>query len=162
MSGRYVKTELGRGAIRDRAQALSRPARNLLLIIDGSRLGSDWVALVHGSSDADLQQLLGSGLIAEVSAPGSVASAAQPTGAHGPTLAEVLQTMGYRQLYDLLTAQARARLGLIKGYRMILEIERCSGPEEIRALTLRFVEQLREVQGDAAARLFCLELGAEL
>ena len=56
----------------------------------------------------------------------------------------------------------RARLGLIKGYRMVLEIEKCSGAEEIRKLVLRFVDEVRTVQGDAAARAFCRELGADV
>ena len=43
-----------------------------------------------------------------------------------------------------------SRLGLIKGYKLILEVERCNGPAEIRALAQRFVEQVRDNNGDAA------------
>jgi hypothetical protein len=53
-------------------------------------------------------------------------------------------------------------LGLVKGYRMVLEIEKCSGVEALRVLALRFVDEVRMVQGDAAARAFCRELGADV
>ncbi len=75
-------------------------------------------------------------------------------------LAELVQSLSYRQLYDLLTAQARPRLGLISGYRMVLEVERCNGADEVRALALRFVEAVRQAQGAEGVRQFCVELRA--
>jgi acyl-CoA synthetase (AMP-forming)/AMP-acid ligase II len=72
-------------------------------------------------------------------------------GAPRMSLAQALETKGYQTLYDRITAEARPRLGLIKGYKLILEVERCSGPAEIRALAQRFVEQVRAADGDAAA-----------
>ena len=42
------------------------------------------------------------------------------------------------------------RLGLIKGYRMASEAERCTGAAETRALAQRFVDQVRELDGDVA------------
>jgi len=156
MTVRYAKTETGRDEIRARAHALSRPARNLLLCIDGTRTGSDWLGLVGGSTEADLDQLVAQGLVGP--APGSVAGEAP----RGPTLQEALQLLSYRELYDRLTAQARQRFGLIKGYRTVLEIERCAGADEIRALAVRFVADVRAAQGEAAARALARELGAEL
>jgi hypothetical protein len=157
MTTRYVKTEAGRAAIHARVHALTRPARNLLLIIDASKTGDEWVALVNSATDADLKQLIDDGLI---SVSGSKGPA--PARPRGPGLEEALQNWTYRQLYDLLTEQARARLGLIKGYRMVLEIEKCAGVEEIRKLVLQFVDEVRAAQGDAAARAFCRELGADV
>jgi hypothetical protein len=75
-------------------------------------------------------------------------------------LAELVQSLSYRQLYDLLTAQARPRLGLISGYRMVLDVERCNGADEVRALALRFVEAVRQAQGAEGVRQFCVELRA--
>ena len=75
-------------------------------------------------------------------------------------LAELVQSLSYRQLYDLLTAQARPRLGLISGYRMVLEVERCNGADEVRALALRFVEAVRQSQGAEGVRQFCVDLRA--
>jgi hypothetical protein len=157
MTLRYIKTEAGRVAIHARVHALTRPARNLLLIINASKTGDEWVTLVNGATGADLLQLIDDGLV-EVSG----AKAAAPPRPRGPGLEEALQNWTYRQLYDLLTVQARARLGLIKGYRMVLDIEKCAGAEEIRTLAVRFVDEVRAVQGDAAARAFCRELGADV
>ncbi|ODV10921.1 MAG: hypothetical protein ABT20_06945 [Rubrivivax sp. SCN 70-15] len=169
MTARYVKTDAGREEIRARAHALSRPARNLLLIIDGSRSGAEWLQMVAGTGTDDLAELLRAGLIAEVAAPRAASSpvppaapsaAALPAADEAAELARALESLSYRQLYDRLTSEARPRLGLIKGYRMVLEIEKCSGAEEIRKLALRFVDALRAAQGDAAAREFCRSLGA--
>ena len=63
MADAYAKTDAGRREIRERAQSLSRPARNLLLIIDASKPGDTWLKLVQGASAEDLAHLLASGLI---------------------------------------------------------------------------------------------------
>ncbi len=139
LAGRYAKTEAGRSEIRLRALPLSRPVRNLLLIIDPSRPAAAWLGLVQGSDLAALQALFDAGLIADT----------VPAGAPRMSLAQALEHRSYQALYDRITAEARPRLGLIKGYKMILEVERCSGPPEIRALAQRFVDQVRDLHGDA-------------
>ena len=156
MASRFVKTEAGRAAIHARVHAMTRPARNLLLIIDASKTGEEWVALVNGATGADLLQLFDDGLVELLAAKPTA-----PERPRGPGLEEALQNWSYRELYDLLTGHARQRLGLIKGYRMVLEIEKCSGVDEIRKLVPRFVAEVRAVQGDAAARAFSRELGAD-
>ena len=161
LTGRYTKTEAGRTEIRQRALALSRPARNLLLIIDAGRPAAEWLGLVQGCDHAALQALRDTGLVAEAgpAAPGAPAAAAAPAAwplraaAPAPprmSLAQALEHRSYKALYERITAEARPRLGLIKGYKMILDVERCSGPAEVRALAQRFVDQLRESDGDAA------------
>ena len=189
MDARYVKTEAGRAEMKERRLALPRQARLLLVIIDASKTGADWVAAVHGSSDADIERLLAAGLIepqagaaragAAASAPVAAAAEATASAPPGPpvarepskpspnmpalsdaALAELVQSLSYRQLYDLLTAQARPRLGLISGYRMVLDVERCNGADEVRALALRFVEAVRQAQGAEGVRQFCVELRA--
>jgi hypothetical protein len=187
MDARYVKTEAGRAEMKERRLALPRQARLLLVIIDASKSSAEWLAAVNGSSDADLERLLAAGLIeprtgaarpAPPSASPPTASAraavAGPPIEREPTtpspnlpalsdaaLAELVQSLGYRQLYDLLTAQARPRLGLISGYRMVLEVERCNGVDDMRALALRFVESVRQAQGAEGVRQFCVELRAQ-
>jgi len=158
MAMRYQKTDAGRDEIRTRKLELSRPARTLLLIIDAGKSGDEWLAMVQGVVAADLVRLLEAGLIAPLAESRPLAPAAP----RGPKLAEALQSYTYRELYDRLTAVARPQLGLVKGYKMVLEIEKCSGVDEIRALALRFVEELRAAQGDKAVRDFCRELGAEV
>ncbi|MFY9514517.1 MAG: hypothetical protein WAQ05_26420 [Rubrivivax sp.] len=164
-TARYIKTDAGREAIRTRDAALSRPARNLLLIIDDGKTGDEWVSLVANAVPADLAQLLQAGYIAERAVVPRASVAAAPVldpGTRAAVLEAALQALSYRELYDRLTAEARARLGLIKGYRTVLEIEKCSGADEIRKLALRFVDDVRAAQGDDAAREFCRSLGADV
>ena len=144
-SARYAKTEAGRAEITGKALPLSRPARNLLLIIDASRTAEAWLGLVQGATPADLQALLHAGLVDTRTA----APAAQ--GTPRMSLAQALESKSYQVLYDRITAEARPRLGLLKGYKLILDVERSGGPAEIRQLAQRFVEQVRIAQGDAAA-----------
>jgi hypothetical protein len=164
MADRFVRSEAGRREIRERQANLSRAARNLLLIIDASRSGGEWLAMVAGCTAADLQQLIDAGLI--TAAGGAAATGAVAVGAAEPvrtarTLEQALQARGYRELYELLTQQARPRLGLVKGYKMVLEVEKCNGPDEIRALALRFVDLVRAVQGEDEAQALRRQLGAE-
>jgi hypothetical protein len=154
MNERFAKSESGRSEIKSSTRKLSRPARNLLLIIDGSRDASSWVHLVHGASEKDLQELLSAGLI-EVTAAPEMARVGRTS-----TLAEALNGLSYEQLYALLTGQARDRLGLIKGFKTILDLEKCSNIDELRALALRFFDQVKQHQGEEVARTMRLALGA--
>lgn len=152
---RYARTDAGRAEIQRRALPLSRPARNLLLTIDGSRSGSDWLGLVQGATADDLRALVDAGLVADAAGVAQAGLAAQGGGAAPGqprmSLAQALETKSYQTLYDRITAEARPRLGLIKGYKLILDVERCAGPAEIRALAQRFVEQVRASDGDPTA-----------
>lgn len=172
---RYQKTPAGRDEIRTRSQELPRPARNLLLIIDDTREGAEWVGLVHGATLADLDRLVQAGLVLPKGAltapdielgPSSPAAApAAPTAPAAPggrSVLQVLEELSYRELYDQLTADARPRLGLIKGYRMVLDIERCTDVEALRTLAIRYINEVRASQGEAAAKEFCRKLGADV
>jgi hypothetical protein len=154
MAQRYAKTEAGRQEIKNRAKKLSRHARNLLLIVDETHPIANWVQLVHGSSEADVRQLLEEGLIAAREADDAKAVR------HTLPLAQALERLSYDQVYTLLTSQARDRLGLIRGYRFILDIERCANAEELRALAQRFLGMVEQHQGPAAAKQMRLALGA--
>lgn len=156
MSQRYEKTQAGRDEIKANARKLPRSARNLLLIIDGKRPGSDWCQLIHGGSPADIQRLLQEGLIVTAQHAQRSGEPATPAAA---TLAQAVAQLSYDQLYGLLTSQARDRLGLIRGYKMILDVEKCAGLPELQLLAVRFVEMVRNAQGDDAARQMRLALG---
>ena len=180
LSLRLARTPLGQQEITVKQMTLARPARNLLLIIDAKRSAGDWLALVRGAGAQDLQQLLAAGLVATVAGPApSPALAAAPLPAPPPvpvaeapaapavgipvatarmSLGDALQAQSYKLLYDRMTAEARPQLGLIKGYKMILDIERCSGPDEIRLLAIQFVERVRTVHGDVKARALAQRL----
>jgi hypothetical protein len=155
MGRRFSKTAAGRDEIKSRAHKITRTARNLLLIVDAARPGSDWVALIHGATPADLDLLLEQGLIevAHVDAPG--AERAAPA----RSMSEALGALSYDQLYGLLTSQARDRLGLFKGLKTVLEVEKCSGIADLQALAVRFVDMVRDAQGDGAAKQMRLALG---
>ena len=151
----FLRTDAGRAEIRERSLALSRPARTLLLVIDASCSGQDWIGKVRSSTEADLQQLIDEGLVA----PRRSATAAQ---AEGPRtrLDDALQKWTYDALYTLLTHEARERFGLIKGYRLILEIEGATGLAGLQAVARKFVEQIRKSHGEEPAARFRRALGA--
>jgi len=147
----YRKTEAGRAEIRLRQLALARGARNLLLLLDGSRSGAAWLEMVQGVGEAELGHLLELGLIERV--PAAATAAAVPMAASGAAAAGPTQTPGldYQALYAYLTGCAKEHLGLMKGYRMVLDVERCANLAELQALALQFVEQVRLKRGEALA-----------
>ena len=155
----FQRTEAGRAEVKAHAVQMSRPARNLLMVIDGSCPARDWVGRVNGSTEADLALLLERGLIAPVAAvpAARTVSTVAPAG-RGPTVEEALSRWTFDGLYNVLTHEARERFGLIKGYRLILEIERCSGPDEMRGMAMKFIEQLRAAHGEETAQRFVRQL----
>jgi hypothetical protein len=163
MSSRYSKTEAGRAEIRGRALPLSRHARNLLLILDGSRPAAEWLGLVHGATEADLQGLVEQGLIEVVAAPAGASAA--PGARREPNSVEVLSgamhSLSYDQLYSLLTSQARERFGLIKGTRFVLDVEKCANLEEMQKVGERFLLALKQEHGEAGMRHMRLALGIQ-
>lgn len=155
MNVRYQKTDAGRAEIRSRTVDLPRPARNLLLIIDGTRSGDEWLAMVAGATEQDLQSLLARGLVSALSQ-----AAIAPPSPVEESLADALQAAGFRALYDYLTSNARPRLGLLKGYRAVLDIERSTDVAALRRYAVQFVELVREAGGEEAARVVRRELSA--
>ena len=150
----YVRTEAGKAEIRARSLQLSRSARNLLMVIDASCTGEQWIAKVLGSSHADLRQLLAAKLIAVSNEP-VVRVVHQRV-----TVEAAVRDWTYDALYTLLTHEAKERFGLIKGYRLILKIEGCSDLAGMQAVALDFVEQIRKAHGEESAARFRKQLGA--
>jgi len=62
-----------------------------------------------------------------------------------------IRALSYPKLYKLLTDQARDRLGMIRGYKMALDVERTPSLEGLQQLALQFVSSVRELRGPAAA-----------
>ena len=150
----YARTEAGKAEIRAHSIKLSRPARNLLMVIDASCTGQDWLGKVNGSSQADLDVLLAAKLIAPQAGLGART-------VHQRVSVEVaVRDWTYDALYTLLTHEAKERFGLIKGYRLILKIEGCSDLAGMQAVALDFVEQLRKAHGEESAARFRKQLGA--
>ena len=169
----YQKTDAGRAEMKVRQLVNARATRNLLLVIDASKSARQWLGLVQGSTEADVQQLLQLGMIqavgfapaahpagAEAGSPFTPAfggTPAAPAPAPAPAPAAVAAPGGdvpqldYEQLYAYLTRHAKQYLGLMKGYKVVLEVERCSGLPELQDYARRFVEMVREAQGDDLA-----------
>lgn len=156
MTSRYTKTDAGRDEIKSSSRNLPRTARNLLLIIDGNKSGDEWVKLVRNATPADLDLLAELQLVSKVQRQLSSAEAAAETLA---ALQAALSRLSYEELYALLTNQARERFGLIRGYKLVLEVEKCNGPEEIKALAVRFVQMVQDEQGPDEARKLRIALG---
>ena len=185
MSSRYVRTPAGQAEIQARARNLTRPVRNLLLVINDSRTIEEWIAGVHGVTPDDVAMLRAEGLIAQVGAVSAAAPVATPKqaaakpsdmrelaaakagAATAPAGAvdlevevvedvdwqrtrQVIAAASYHALYDALNSVAKAKLGLVRGYRFTLEVEKCSGPDELRKLAMKFAEQLRAEHGMAS------------
>ncbi|MDH4391358.1 MAG: hypothetical protein QE285_08035 [Aquabacterium sp.] len=164
LAARYARTGAGRAEIQQRVLPLSRAGRNLLLTIDTSRSGEDWLVRVRGATEDDLHMLIQAGLVA---APGMAQAAppatprvaqqpaaprqAQQPGAPRMSLAQALQTKSFEVLCRRVLAEARPRLGRVRGYMLVVESEYCANADDVRALALKFVEQVRERDGDRAA-----------
>lgn len=155
---RFAKTDAGRQEINQGRHKLTRSMRNLLLLIDESRPAEQWLQLVHGASEADLHHLAAQGLIAAHAAPLHAVAAQASSG----SLSDALAHLGYDELYTLLTSQARDRLGLIGGYRFVLEVEKAGGVEDLRKLAERFLTLVKQHQGEAAERQMRVVLCAAL
>ena len=156
LAARYARTEAGRAEIQRRALPLTRAGRNLLLTIDASRSAEDWLVLVQGATEGDLLALLQAGLVAAQAAPKAVvppaAQSAEPqAAAPRMSLAQALQTKTQEVLMRRIVAEARPRLGRVRGYMLVVEAEYCISADDVRALAQKFVEQVRERDGERAA-----------
>ena len=149
----YARTDAGKTEIRAHSIKLSRPARNLLMVIDASCSGDAWIVKVNGSTPGDLEVLIAAKLIAPQ------VGAARTVYQRIPVEVAV-RDWTYDALYTLLTHEAKERFGLIKGYRLILKIEGCSDLAGMQAVALDFVEQIRKAHGEESAARFRKQLGA--
>ncbi len=152
MSIVYIKTAAGQLEIRERSFALPRPARTLLVLVDGTRSREQLAAMVQGATPQTFDSLVDLGLIAASGAGhGSKRSVEAPAPVPPPDADAPPEGLGYRELYDALTALAKDQLGLIKGYRFALEIEKARDIGELQQVALRFVAEVARSKGESAA-----------
>lgn len=151
----FHKTEAGREALRTKTHELSRTARNLLFVIDASRPAREWLQLVRGATDEDLESLALLGLVEPQDDRAPLPAFAPET--QPPELPTV--PLSYEELYQRLAALAREHFGLMRGYRFALEIERANGRDELEVLAQRFLAQIGEHKGLDLARQLRRELG---
>ena len=168
MASIFTKTDAGQNEIRERAHALQRHSRTLLVLVDGSKTAEQLLGMVQGASPADLAVLVDAGLIAEVggsrrapaaAASASAAPAAPAAAAPAEAASGVDENLSYRELYDSLNALSKEQLGLFKGYKFALEIEKADGVAGLREVALRLVDEVQKVKGDSAAQMVRRALG---
>ena len=159
----HSKTDAGRAEIRSRGLSLSRTARNLLLVIDASKSAQDWLRLVAGATEADLQVLIQHGLVAPQGVGGAMLPVAAPepvaattaapaaTAASGPAVAGGSPLLDRAALYTYLSGEATKLLGPFKGYAFALEVERADSLAALQALALQLVERVHKAKGESAA-----------
>lgn len=181
---RYEKTEAGRAEIKSRALVQARVARNLLLVIDASKTGADWVGMVQGAAPADLELLLQHALVkatagAPLSRPMGPSSIATPMGSgpgsssgpasrvSGASLSRPApsrlagaptSSLDYAALYAALSTFAKQQ-GLLKGYKLALEVEQCADMNQLQTLALDIIDRVRASKGDASAHELRATLG---
>ncbi|WP_396269185.1 hypothetical protein [Ideonella sp.] len=150
LSAHYVRTAAGQAEIGARALGLSRAARNLLLVINASKTAQEWLQALQGVSSEDLAYLLELGLLTPDATPSS--PAANPEQMAWQALSKRINAATYDQLYTALTAQAKAQLGVMKGYRIVLDLEKADGVEGLRKVALVFAEEVRASRGMGAVQ----------
>lgn len=159
MNAMLSKTDAGHQEIRARALTLSRPARTLLVLADGGRDAEQLLGMVKGASAADVQTLLDAGLLAESARrrPAAATAEAAPL----PAAAESAgpSSLGYQELYDCLNALCKEQLGLVRGFKYSLDIEKAVGLEGLREVASRFVADVQRINGDSAAHMVRRALG---
>lgn len=160
MTTLLAKTPAGQQEIRARTLTLARPARTLLVLADGTRDGAQLLAMVQGATQADLDSLVEAGLLAAAPAARKSASPAAATERPPEVAAEASGSdLGYQELYDSLNALCREQLGLIKGLRFSLEIEKAEGLDGLREVAQRFVGEVHKVKGESASQMVRRALG---
>lgn len=145
-----ARTDLGAAEVRRPVRDLARPARELLFLIDKPVAVDPCVSEVHEAELADAMLLLGMGLIRTTSFDAS--SASRPVRMQLRPLIDALLVLSSDDLYTLLTQQAKRRLGLLQGFRMVLALERCNGHHEQRALAVRFIQEIWRTHGVVGIR----------
>jgi len=139
---KYIKTELGQQAFKDRAPALIK-LRAIFILIDGKRTAEDVLRATAGMGmgEADIAQLLALGYIVETDGaepePGSASTTTTPQ----PQAAQANSNELYLRGYAIAT-QLTAGLGL-RGFRLNLAVESASGYQQL----VELVPKIREVVG---------------
>ena len=153
---KYMKTELGQRAFKERDAALSTRLRAAFILIDGKRTMQDVLRVTAGLGigEPDIAQLLALGFIGEtedaapeaapVAAPASTPAS---TGTEAPASAQQMSPQDlYMRAYPIAT-QLTAGMGL-RGFRLNLAVESASGYQQL----VELVPKIREAVGAIKCR----------
>jgi hypothetical protein len=164
---KYMKTEEGQRAFKERAPALSSKLRAAFILVDGKRTAQDVVRATAGLgiSEVDIAQLETLGFIApsphipdtpatssaskaapQATSPADDTSPATGEPAPGTHAAQTLPQELYMRAYPIAT-QLTASLGL-RGFRLNLAVESAGGYQQL----VELVPRIREAVGAAKCR----------
>ena len=123
---------------------IASSTRDLLVALDRATPLEQWLTTAALGVLKDVGVLLSLGLVQ--------ATPCQATGTREDSAAiqgviDALLVLHSTSLYAILTEQARQRLGLLHGFRMVLALEKCDCEDDYRALAIRFALEVWRVQG---------------
>jgi hypothetical protein len=157
---KYIKTEAGQRAFKERSSILSAKQRAAFILIDGQRTVEQVIGATGGMgiTMADFEHMVAAGFLSQVVDPvpardKAPAVADIPLGTAQPTDGTALSAPDlYQRAYPLAT-QITASLGL-RGFMLNVAVEKASGYDELLAL-------LPKIQA-AAGNEKCLPLARAL
>jgi hypothetical protein len=148
---RYLKTEEGQLAFKQRSSALSARQRSVFLLFDGQRTATEVLksTAALGTTPDDVTDLVNKGFLVSADArqapPAPFADTVPPVDIptepadDGPHLSP---SERYLLAYPIAT-QLSSGLGL-RGYKLVLAVDAASGYDDLVALLPRFTEALGE------------------
>jgi hypothetical protein len=166
-----TKTAAGKRELQERTIALKRSSRTLLVLADGLRTQEELLQFVRGAEPSDIEELRAAGLVTLSQVTVSVARRTEGANVAGqaprgpsartsgfsetsaPEAWKPAQEMSYQEIYATLNLLCRDHLGLIKGFRYSMEIEKASGIEELKAVARRFAAEVEQSKGPVAGQL---------
>ncbi len=152
------KTEAGLLELTQRQHELTRSQRTLLVLADGTRGPAQLLEMVRGAVAEDIARLQQLALLVEPAREGRVGGARDTEPASEPG-ALPADSLDYTETYTTLVALVREQLGLIKGFKFTLEIEKASGLAELQVVAQRFVAAVQQHKGPVAAKMARRALG---
>ena len=127
----FARTIEGREESARPGLSLGAPSRQLLCCLDRA-LGADaWISTIKGAQLGDAVPLIAHELVRVTRS-----SIDAEHGCAEQRLLETIRAMSSEALYDLLTGQAKLRLGLMRGFRLILALERSNTREARQHLAI--------------------------
>ena len=104
-------------------------SRQLLSWLDQALSAEQWIASVKEARLADAVILLSQGLVRATRAHAGLSEWCD-----AQQVFEIVRTLGSDEIYVLLTEQAKLRLGLMRGFQLILALERSNTEADRRSL----------------------------
>lgn len=141
---RYLKTETGQQAFKERSPLISARQRSLFIMFDGQKDLNQVLAATQGLgvSQADVDYLVGHGFLQA----DSTQAAPQVTAAASPPMDQRSAMERYQEAKSMATSLT-ASLGL-RGFRLNLAVESASGYQELLAL----LPKIQDAVGSKACR----------